>query len=159
MESLAVKYMPLARRIAGRFRKQGVSHDDLCSIGYLALVRAERDWVPDGGASFKTLAHTYVFRDVVTALRSEGRRSSEVGLEEVVDSLFADDGEGPHQRLREALASLPEGDREILSAIYGVGTSPVTVPALCSRLGCPRWDVYQHATRILGSLRRALEAA
>lgn len=157
MASLAEQYMPLARRIAGRFRKQGIAFDDLCSIGYLALVRAERDWVPDRGASFTTFAHTYVFRAIVTALRSEGRRSSEVGLEEVVDSLFAD--ESDHERLREALASLPEVDQEILSAIYGVGTSHATVPALCSRLGCPRWDVYQHATRILGSLRRALEAA
>lgn len=159
MESLAVKYMPLARRIAGRFRRKGLAFDDLCSIGYLALVRAERDWVPGRGASFKTLAHTYVFRAIVTALRSEGRRSSGVGLEEVVDSLFARDGEPQRERLREAVASLPEGDREILSAIYGVGTSSVTVPALCSRLGCPRWDVYQNATRIIGSLRRAMEAA
>ncbi len=55
-EELVRRYMPLARRLAGRFRYTGESADDLLQVACLALVKAIDRYDPERGTSLYSYA-------------------------------------------------------------------------------------------------------
>src|SRR4051794_16092307 len=53
---LAARYLPLARRLAGRYRTSGEPLEDLVQVASLGLVKAIERWDPDRGTEFSTFA-------------------------------------------------------------------------------------------------------
>jgi RNA polymerase sigma-B factor len=53
---LAERYLPLARRLAFRYRNRGEPIDDLFQVACVGLVNALQRWDPDRGTTFATFA-------------------------------------------------------------------------------------------------------
>ncbi|MEV7073916.1 RNA polymerase sigma factor SigF [Streptomyces sp. NPDC093990] len=49
-------WLPMARRLAGRFRSRGESYDDLCQVAALGLVKAVDRYDPERGNAFESYA-------------------------------------------------------------------------------------------------------
>ncbi|GHE88172.1 RNA polymerase sigma factor [Streptomyces werraensis] len=55
-EELVRAWLPMAHRLAGRFRSRGESYDDLCQVAALGLVKAVDRYDPDLGNAFESYA-------------------------------------------------------------------------------------------------------
>ena len=83
---LAERYLPLARRLALRYRNRGEPLDDLIQVASVGLVNAVRRWDPDRGTAFATFAVPTIlgelrrhFRDTTWAVRPP-RSAQELSL-------------------------------------------------------------------------------
>jgi RNA polymerase sigma-B factor len=75
-ETLIVRYLPLARRLALRYHRSTLPLEDLVQVASLGLVKAVDRWDPDRGLAFSTFAVPTVlgdlrryFRDTTWAVR------------------------------------------------------------------------------------------
>ncbi len=68
-EELVRRYMPLARRLAGRFRYTGESPDDLLQVACLALVKAVDRYDPARGTSLYSYAVPTILGELKHHLR------------------------------------------------------------------------------------------
>jgi RNA polymerase sigma-B factor len=75
-ETLIIRYLPLARRLALRYRRSAQPIEDLVQVASLGLVEAVDRWDPDRGHAFSTFAVPTVlgalrryFRDTTWAVR------------------------------------------------------------------------------------------
>ena len=55
-DELVRAWLPMAHRLAGRFRSRGESYDDLCQVAALGLVKAVDRYDPDLGNAFESYA-------------------------------------------------------------------------------------------------------
>ncbi|MFB7508277.1 RNA polymerase sigma factor SigF [Streptomyces broussonetiae] len=55
-EELVAAWLPMAERIAGRFRSRGESYEDLCQVAALGLVKAVDRFDPERGKAFESYA-------------------------------------------------------------------------------------------------------
>ena len=83
---LAERYLPLARRLALRYRHRGEPIDDLIQVASVGLVNALQRWDPDRGTTFATFAVPTIlgelrryFRDSTWAVRPP-RSAQELSL-------------------------------------------------------------------------------
>ncbi len=67
---MVVKYLPLVKSIAGKYRGR-VEYEDLVQEGLIGLLSAIRNYSPQKGASFSTFAYLCVSRRILTALKSQ----------------------------------------------------------------------------------------
>jgi RNA polymerase sigma-B factor len=85
-EQLAERHMPLADKLALRYRHTSEPLDDLIQVARLGLIQAARRWDPDRGVAFSTFAVPTIlgelrrhFRDSTWAVRPP-RDVQELGL-------------------------------------------------------------------------------
>lgn len=73
---LAVRYLPLIRARAERFRGAMLETDDLCQEGLMGLLNAARTYDSAGEASFRTYAGVCVGNRMIMACRAAGSRKN-----------------------------------------------------------------------------------
>lgn len=69
-ESVAARYLPIARRLASRFTRTGAELDDLVQVACLALVKAIRRFSPERG-DFERYAHATINGELKKYLRDQ----------------------------------------------------------------------------------------
>lgn len=74
-DAVVVAYLPIAGRLANRYRRRGVDYDDLEQVARIGLVKAVRRWRPERGAFLAYALPTIegevkrYFRDGASAIR------------------------------------------------------------------------------------------
>jgi RNA polymerase sigma-B factor len=137
-EALVLRYLPLARRLAWRYRYAGEPMDDLVQVASLGLVKAVDRWDPDRGYAFSTFAVPTIvgelrrhFRDIgwvvrpprglqeliLLVERTRARADATQGREPTVAELAERLGHSP-QTIREALRA---GEGRWAYALEGTG--------------------------------------
>ncbi len=59
-ETIIVRYLPLARRLAGGYEGRGEPIEDLCQAASVGLIRAVDRYSPDRGSGFAAYAHPMI---------------------------------------------------------------------------------------------------
>ena len=71
-DALVVSYLPLARRLAGRYRHARVPSEDLVQVASMALVMAARRYDPSRGTAFASFAVPTILGELRRHLRDHG---------------------------------------------------------------------------------------
>jgi len=72
LDQLIEANMPVAESIAARYRRRGISEDDLRQVAYLALVRAARSFDPARGHDFLSYAVPSIRGEIRRYFRDQG---------------------------------------------------------------------------------------
>jgi RNA polymerase sigma-B factor len=105
-EELVLRFMPLARQLAGRYRGAGESHDDLVQVACLGLLKAVDRYDPDRGSGFAKYAVPTMLGELKRHFRDKGwavhvpRATQELALKvgEAMGALPAKLGRSPTPR-------------------------------------------------------------
>lgn len=157
--------------LAMRYRRPGLDVEDLVQTGCEGVLQAARVWDPAGGSSFQTFAALRIrdaLRTVVGAKRKDVLVT--VSFDEPID-----DGKSLHDligsdidiesdyasmedssRVRLALESLSDSDREVLSLAFADDMSD---PEIALKTGTPRSTVRNRRNGALRRLGLALEGS
>jgi RNA polymerase sigma-B factor len=148
-ETLIIRYLPLARRLALRYQRSTQPFEDLVQVASLGLVKAADRWDPDRGCAFSTFAVPTVlgdlrrhFRDTTWAVRPpRDLQERALAVEGARKRLAARLGREPTVRdFATHLRRSPDDVAEALQAIDGrvagsldapVADEPETVGELC----------------------------
>src|SRR6478752_112638 len=117
---LCLSYLPLAYKIAGRYRDKGVNIEELRSAGVTGLVLASRKFNPHRGA-FGSYAEYWIKGEITALLKSNDALA--LGCTKSLTLWHSDDDRG-HQRdvaapsatIAPDLGALAEADRNIIQA-------------------------------------------
>src|SRR5215211_9380013 len=71
-EELVLRFMPLARQLAGRYRGSGEAHDDLVQVACLGLLKAVDRYEPDRGHAFTKYAVPTMLGELKRHFRDKG---------------------------------------------------------------------------------------
>jgi len=132
--------MRLIVHIAKKYKIPGCTFDDLISIGAVGLIKAVRSYKPDSGTSLSTYAARCIENEILMCLRQSRKQQADVSLNEPLGTdkdgnavTFADLlGTDPDlvedevrrritlRSVRQALPSLPQRERRVLSLRYGL---------------------------------------
>jgi RNA polymerase sigma-B factor len=118
-DEIVLLNIPLARSIAGRYRKRGVEFDDLAQVAYLALVKAVDRYNPDSGSGFLAFAVPTITGEVKRFFRDYGWTIR------------------PTRRIQEVQHAIATCEPELTQ---NLARSP-TVPELADRIGVDEVDV------------------
>jgi RNA polymerase sigma-B factor len=122
-EALIERHLPLARKLAWRYSRPSVPHDDLVQVASLGLVKAADRFDPDRGSDFAAFAIPTIlgelkryFRDCTWALHMT-RRAQEraLAVSEATELLSNRNGRGP--TVNELAGYLELDDEEVLDAL------------------------------------------
>jgi RNA polymerase sigma-B factor len=150
-EAMIQRYLPLARRLALRYRRTPEPVEDLVQVACLGLVKAVDRWDPDRGLAFSTYAVPIVlgelrrhFRDATWDVRPP-RRLQELSLAvgKARDALLATTGHAP--TVAELADRLDRSWEEIVDALQALDAR--TVPSLDSPV-----QLDEHRSVTLGDL-------
>ena len=164
--------------IARRFENTGVNLEDLISIGTIGLIKAIGTYRRDRNIRLATYASRCVENEILMHIRKISGQKTEVSLEEPINM----DGEGNElllsdilgtdedvvfrgleedvdiQCLRQALARLPEREKEIVSMRYGLeGRRELTQKEVAQRMGISQSYISRLEKRIMLRLRKELD--
>ena len=160
--------------IARRFESTGVHLEDLISIGTIGLIKGINTFRRDRNIKLATYASRCVENEILMYLRKTSNQKGEISLDEPINTdwdgnelLLSDvlgtDGDTvlraledsvDHQLLREALARLPERDREIIAMRFGLGgRQALTQKEVADRMGISQSYISRQEKRILERLR------
>lgn len=160
--------------IARRFESTGVHLEDLISIGTIGLIKGINTFRRDRNIKLATYASRCVENEILMYLRKTSNQKGEISLDEPINTdwdgnelLLSDvlgtDGDTvlraledsvDHQLLREALARLPERDREIIAMRFGLGgRQALTQKEVADRMGISQSYISRLEKRILERLR------
>jgi len=117
--------------VARRFASAEMSLEELVTDGMLPLIQAAEAFDPSRGTRFSTYA-THAVRNHFLRLRRRRavrRQREQPTGNEFAEAVIADDAPAHHrlerdeqlQHMRSALANLPERDRYVIAARYGLG--------------------------------------
>ena len=132
--------MRLIVHIAKKYKIPGCTFDDLISIGAVGLIKAVRSYKLDSGTSLSTYAARCIENEILMCLRQSRKQQADVSLNEPLGTdkdgnavTFADLlGTDPDlvedevrrritlRSVRQALPSLPQRERRVLSLRYGL---------------------------------------
>jgi RNA polymerase sigma-B factor len=145
-ERLVVRFMPLARSLAGRYRRQTESFDDLVQVANLGLVKAIDGFDPDRGRPFTAYAVPTIlgelrrhFRDHVWNVRlPRGLQELTMKVDEATARLTEELGRSPTPaELAERLDVSPEEVLEAIEAGYARRTLSLDAPRLDDEQSAP----------------------
>ena len=164
--------------IARRFENTGVNLEDLISIGTIGLIKAIGTYRRDRNIRLATYASRCIENEILMHIRKIAGQKTEVSLEEPINM----DGEGNElllsdilgtdedvvfrgleedvdiQCLRQALARLPEREKEIVTMRYGLeGRRELTQKEVAQRMGISQSYISRLEKRIMARLRKELE--
>ena len=163
--------------IARRFENTGVNLEDLISIGTIGLIKAIGTYRRDRNIRLATYASRCIENEILMHIRKIAGQKTEVSLEEPINM----DGEGNElllsdilgtdedvvfrgleedvdiQCLRQALARLPEREKEIVAMRYGLeGRQELTQKEVAARMGISQSYISRLEKRIMLRLRKEL---
>ena len=160
--------------IARRFESTGVHLEDLISIGTIGLIKGINTFRRDRNIKLATYASRCVENEILMYLRKTSNQKGEISLDEPINTdwdgnelllsdvlgtdwdtvLRALEDSVDHQLLREALARLPERDREIIAMRFGLGgRQALTQKEVADRMGISQSYISRLEKRILERLR------
>ena len=163
--------------IARRFENTGVNLEDLISIGTIGLIKAIGTYRRDRNIRLATYASRCIENEILMHIRKIANQKTEVSLEEPINM----DGEGNELLLgdilgtdedvvfrgleedvdlvclRQALARLPERDKEIVTMRYGLeGRRELTQKEVAQHMGISQSYISRLEKRIMLRLRKEL---
>ena len=163
--------------IARRFENTGVNLEDLISIGTIGLIKAIGTYRRDKNIRLATYASRCIENEILMHIRMIANQKTEVSLEEPINM----DGEGNElllsdilgtdedvvfrgleedvdlQCLRQALAKLPEREKEIVTMRYGLeGRRELTQKEVAQLMGISQSYISRLEKRIMLRLRKEL---
>ena len=163
--------------IARRFENTGVNLEDLISIGTIGLIKAIGTYRRDKNIRLATYASRCIENEILMHIRKIANQKTEVSLEEPINM----DGEGNElllsdilgtdedvvfrgleedvdlQCLRQALAKLPQREKEIVTMRYGLeGRRELTQKEVAQHMGISQSYISRLEKRIMMRLRKEL---
>lgn len=163
--------------IARRFENTGVNLEDLISIGTIGLIKAIGTYRLDKNIRLATYASRCIENEILMHIRKISNQKTEVSLEEPINM----DGEGNElllsdilgtdedtvfrgleedvdlSCLRQALAKLPEREKEIVAMRYGLeGRRELTQKEVAARMGISQSYISRLEKRIMLRLRKEM---
>jgi RNA polymerase sporulation-specific sigma factor len=163
--------------IARRFENTGINLEDLISIGTIGLIKAINTFRLDKNIKLATYASRCIENEILMYLRKCAREKVEVSLDEPLNTdwdgneLLLSDVLGTEgdvvlqpiereldcQLLGEALQTLSEREKLIISMRYGLGRRrEYTQKEVADRLGISQSYISRLEKRIMGRLRKEL---
>ena len=164
--------------VAKRFENTGVGLEDLISIGTIGLIKAVDSFDPDKKIKLATYASRCIENEILMFLRKLSNQKSEISLDEPINTDYdgnellladvlgteADTVQRPleervdHELLRQALARLPERDKQIIFLRFGLGGLPErTQKEVAELLGISQSYISRLEKRIMQKLRRDID--
>ena len=163
--------------IARRFESTGVNLEDLISIGTIGLIKAIGTYRRDKNIRLATYASRCIENEILMHIRKIANQKTEVSLEEPINM----DGEGNELLLsdilgteedvvfrgleadvdicclRQALARLPEREKEIVTMRFGLeGRQELTQKEVAAQMGISQSYISRLEKRIMLRLRKEL---
>ena len=163
--------------IARRFENTGVNLEDLISIGTIGLIKAIGTYRLDRNIKLATYASRCIENEILMHIRKIAGQKAEISLDEPINmdydgnELLLSDILGTDEDmifrpleddvdlclLRQALAELPEREREIVLMRYGLnGRKELTQKEVAQQLGISQSYISRLEKRIMLRLRREL---
>jgi RNA polymerase sigma-B factor len=136
-EELVLRFMPLARQLAARYRHAGESHEDLVQVACLGLLKAVDRYEPERGAGFTRYAVPTMLGELKRHFRDKGwsvhvpRATQELVLKvsEALGTLPAKLGRSPRPRdLAEAVGAPVEEVLEAMEAATAYEATSLDAP-------------------------------
>ena len=163
--------------IARRFENTGVNLEDLISIGTIGLIKAISTYRREKNIKLATYASRCIENEILMYIRKLSARKGEISLDEPIN-LDSDGNEmrlsdilgtdedvvtGPMEDavdrmlLRQALAELPDREREIVLMRYGLqGRKELTQKEVAEKMGISQSYISRLEKRIMQKLRREI---
>ena len=163
--------------ISRRFENTGVNLEDLISIGTIGLIKAVNTFRRDKNIKLATYASRCSENEILMYLRKIGNQRSEVSFDEPLntdwdgnelllsDVLGTDDDEvcrpleddADRQMLRNAVNSLAERERSIITLRFGLGGgAEYTQKQVADMMGISQSYISRLEKRIISRLRREI---
>ena len=163
--------------IARRFENTGVNLEDLISIGTIGLIKAIGTYRLDRNIKLATYASRCIENEILMHIRKIAGQKAEISLDEPINmdydgnELLLSDILGTDEDmifrpleddvdlhlLRQALAELPEREREIVLMRYGLnGRKELTQKEVAQQLGISQSYISRLEKRIMLRLRKEL---
>ena len=164
--------------IARRFENTGVNLEDLISIGTICLIKAIGTYRRDKNIRLATYASRCIENEILMHIRKISNQKTEISLEEPINM----DGEGNELLLsdilgtdddvvsraleedvdlcclRQALARLPQREKEIVTMRFGLeGRQELTQKEVAQKMGISQSYISRLEKRIMVRLRKELD--
>ncbi len=164
--------------IARRFENTGVNLEDLISIGTIGLIKAIGTYRRDKNIRLATYASRCIENEILMYIRKISNQKTEISLEEPINM----DGEGNELLLsdilgtdddvvsraleedvdlcclRQALARLPQREKEIVTMRFGLeGRQELTQKEVAQQMGISQSYISRLEKRIMVRLRKELD--
>ena len=177
-QTLVEHNLRLVVYIARRFENTGNSLEDLISIGTIGLMKAIGTYRRDKNIRLATYASRCIENEILMHIRKIANQKTEVSLEEPINM----DGEGNELLLsdilgteedlvfrhleedvdilclRQALAKLPQREKEIVVMRYGLeGRRELTQKEVAQHMGISQSYISRLEKRIMARLRKELD--
>ena len=163
--------------IARRFENTGINIEDLISIGTIGLIKAVGTYQPAKKIKLATYASRCIENEILMHLRKTAGQKSEVPFDEPLstdwngnelllsDVLGADsdlvvrpmEEDADRQVLAQALATLNDREREIITLRFGLGgRREHTQKEVADRMGISQSYISRLEKRIIGRLKKEI---
>ena len=163
--------------IARRFENTGVGIEDLISIGTIGLIKAVGTYRTDKNIKLATYASRCIENEILMHLRKTAGQKSEVPFDEPLSTdgngnelLLSDilgtesdlvvrpmEEDADRQVLSQALATLPDREREIITLRFGLGgRQEHTQKEVADRLGISQSYISRLEKRIITRLKKEI---
>ena len=163
--------------IARRFENTGVNLEDLISIGTIGLIKAVGTYRRDKNIRLATYASRCIENEILMHIRKIANQKAEVSLDEPINTDYdgnelllsdilgtdADEIQRPmeedvdKQLLHQALAQLPQREKDILVMRYGLeGQKELTQKEVASLMGISQSYISRLEKKIIQRLRREI---
>ena len=163
--------------IARRFESSGVNLEDLISIGSIGLIKAISTYRRDKNIKLATYASRCIENEILMHIRKIACQKSEISLDEPINmdydgnELLLSDILGTDEDmvmrpmedavdlhlLRQALAELPQREREIVLMRYGLyGHKELTQKEVAQKMGISQSYISRLEKRIMHRLKKEL---
>ena len=176
-QTLIERNLRLVVYIARRFENTGVNIEDLISIGTIGLIKAVGTFRADKNIKLATYSSRCIENEILMYIRKISGQKTEVSLDEPINTdwdgnelLLSDvlgtDGDTvmrpmeddvDRQLLREALARLPEREKQIVTMRFGLGgRQERTQKEVAELMGISQSYISRLEKRIMLRLRREI---
>ena len=163
--------------IARRFENTGINIEDLISIGTIGLIKAVGTYQPAKKIKLATYASRCIENEILMHLRKTANLKSEVPFDEPLSTdwngnelLLSDilgtesdlvmkpmEEDADRQLLADALAKLPDREREIITLRFGLGgRREHTQKEVADRMGISQSYISRLEKRIISRLKREI---
>ena len=163
--------------IARRFENTGIHLEDMISIGTIGLIKAISTYRLDKNIKLATYASRCIENEILMYIRKIANRKTEISLDEPINmdydgnELLLSDILGTDEDmilrpleddvdlclLREALAQLPERERELVEMRFGLaGRKELTQKEVACKMGISQSYISRLEKRIMLRLRKEM---